>query len=1454
MKRISLVSMLAIAIGVGMSGLRSSAESLDGVFRGGDAYTSKNWDARDLWDYQRLVQNGGVAYLLVESFGKGNKLNMNVEGLTLAGLSIDALTSPLYSANGYSVGMCGASPFVSRRLTTEFQMELPLVGDGTNILRKTGLGLIRFQEPVQDLGAFELWEGTVCAPTNAVANPAVAANGVPIVLRGGQLRFDASSSSASVGELRVGPGSGRMTVANGATVTLGTLSREQGGVGVLASDSGVSALGSTEKVLVSGRTTDVAGQVDGSLVTIDAATASRPLDFLSYDETAGFARAGAGTTLVSGEDVSGIADVDAATTISDNTSVSALRIKNGVTLTLDAGTTLTVGDGSHPAGVLFQSSAAAATPGSVTGDGTLAFGGQEGVFWFGCAASNKDNARFYSFDTKVSGTAGVTFAARRINTNDRIPIVSMPSDYTAGWTGPTHIAGLRVDAGSSAFPGDVWIDGNSDVSSAQLRPSDQTWAQKFHVSGMGISSATADWTMYFAQDATTFTGGMDILSPAAFYAEKRAIVQFNSPITGNGGLKMQVSDAGSYMRFATTNTYAGATEFLSSDNGTLFVPYGGTLGRGPVTLTSGNLFFENQKDATVSNDISGANGILRFRDSTVSLAGKVDVGTLRLADYTNSTTVAARDLTVRQITAERTSTITALDADSVLTVGDTNGVDSAISCRLEDGEGRLSLVKRGTNTVDVLGRKNYTGATVVKAGTLRLQANITNSADIVWWIDASDESTIVTNGEGRAETVFSKVGGVTFGKYAEWKGFGLPYYDGTTVNGLRALRYNCVDMKYEDGATSTNGTWLAAKKRTQQRTVVMAARIRMGNANIGAQNAGIFGASGRDMGMRLGSEIFSSSRAELDGASYCTTGGFRNNGVVDSNVVTNDVVSVLVMRQKTERLNGQYSAYSDFIPVIGGYATWSSKDNAWLGFNGEMCEVMAFNRYISNDEAKALENYLSRKWRGEALHDDAPAFEELVEQSDLLPTATDLEIYADATFDLNGVSQTVKTLSGQGRIINSSATPATLTVTDGITFRGTVGAGVTLLKGDGGDAALDIRVEDGAALGATAGTMSVSPYVELPVTNNIGFWCDASYRPDETILRDETDNGVTNWICRMGSVSNFYFKVDYKYCEIKPTYSASSHGGRGAVAFSQGKCALYPSSACNLRTVFLVTKTPASNSGYYIFGKDSTDLSFRIFNDTISLHSKFNFNPVGALFHVNGVDHTHTGATRLSRPPSTEPFLLTACSEMWQIDYVNYNCRWILGCNMNNNGRAQEMAEIICYTERLTDNEIARVEDYLMKKWGIKGGAVQSYSDVFADGAGIAMGGTGVLDAQGGAVSVASLSVNGGSVRNFSTLSVTDSIFLDVVNGIVSPLSLYGDVTFGKAANGNDIPVYVDDWRTLDSAYPGQPAVRVLSADGETPPTVMGSLHAAEEMRGWNLVRGGNAWSIVKSGMLILFR
>ena len=115
------------------------------------------------------------------------------------------------------------------------------------------------------------------------------------------------------------------------------------------------------------------------------------------------------------------------------------------------------------------------------------------------------------------------------------------------------------------------------------------------------------------------------------------------------------------------------------------------------------------------------------------------------------------------------------------------------------------------------------------------------------------------------------------------------------------------------------------------------------------------------------------------------------------------------------------------------------------------------------------------------------------------------------------------------------------------------------------------------------------------------------------------------------------------------------------------------------------------------------------------------------------------------------------------------------------------------------------------------------------------------------AVSIGSLDVR------YKTMSfASDTIHIEEI--AIRDLFIYGDVTFGTAANGHDIPVYIDDWRTLDAAHPNQRAVSVQAADGATPPTVTGTLHSADALRNWALTRSGNTWSVARTGLMLIFR
>ena len=1431
-------------LSVALAVLAFAVSGAERIMNGGGQWSDGSWTRRILWLGQTYANNGDIAYLNNgAAFRTGKKFDMDCNGITLSGLGLNTLVVPIYSASKYSITMVGERPFISGTASTKAQVELPIVGQNSNILRREGLGEIVFQTPVEGFSRFEIWQGTVVAATNATVSPAIAKSGTDVVLCGGTVKIAGKDSGQTVTmpSLKVAPGVGRIDVENGATLTIDSLVREQGGVGIIHSDKGVAALGNTEKVLVKDRASDAPGAVDGSLVTMERTASPHAFEFVTYDETDGFKAAGAGAALESGATVAGIADANVDTTISENTSVAALRVKNGSTVTIAEGATLSVGDGVNPAGVLFQNTADSTRANAIGGKGTLAFGDREGVLWFGSSKSGVEAPRTYaSLPSNITGTAGVTFAGRRlVNTEDLVAMITMPPEHVAAWSGPTHIANLRLQASHANLPdgGDVYVDGNDDTTNGGgqlwINEGASTWTQKFHLSGSGISPNDDGATLYFAVNGVqTLTAPMTVDSTVRIFANTdNALPKLMGNISGLGGIALKSGgNAGAYIQISGTNTYAGPTSFKGSN---LKIVNGATLGRGKVTSESGQVYYDGHANAVISNEFD-VTSRLTFRNATAELHGPVKAGTFRLY---KPATIGVSNVVASRVQSESSNEIKALYADSVLTVGEADQ-NTSVSCKLTDGTGRLSLVKQGANRVQLYGQKAYTGTTLVKQGTLQLLANLTNSEDIVYWIDAEDAAGITfDDSTKRVSKVLSKNrNGFAFSPPS---GYGGPTY--VAANGAEKARFN-FNQRVEKAADAAR---FAGNKSVQQRTVFIAGSPKYGTPGVG--NAGIFGAQGRDMGQRVSTTDggWNAQWVPNNGASYASVNGFRQNGVLnDVDAKGDGVPFVISMQHDVDLLAGQYSAYSDFTPMLCGYATWGAASTGFLGWSGDIYEVIAFNRVLELDEIKAVENYLSEKWLGRKLNDGAKSIEELAAEKaqDILSAATDLSLYKGATLDLNGISQTVASLSGEGEIVNSSSKPATLTVTGAITFRGEIGAGVTLVKGGAGEETLDVHVAANGAVGATDGTLKLTPYSEGPITNNLAFWIDASYNPEETIQRDE-NGGITNWISRMGTVSNFYFKSDHQYCKKKPTYSASSYEGKGAVRFEYGQCALFPSKTCNLRTVFVVTRV-LGGGGLYVFGRDTKDLGFRATKDTLYVHGIFCFNPVGTLFHVNKVDLTNYRDSQYYTD-LTKTTMLVGTSETWQSDFLDYNCNWMLGCNMNNNGLNQDMAEILCYSVRLTDMQIAQVEDYLMKKWGIVSGSVVTHDKAMDAGAGLSLGGNGIFDAQGEAVTLSTFGGNGGKIQNYSSLEVTDGFVFPVSGGTVGKVTIDGDLKIGSQAVASIL-----NGDTLDRTHPVQTALEVKGT------VTGGELKTAEGLPAkWSWKRASDKlWTICKTGMLLLVR
>ncbi len=435
------------------------------------------------------------------------------------------------------------------------------------------------------------------------------------------------------------------------------------------------------------------------------------------------------------------------------------------------------------------------------------------------------------------------------------------------------------------------------------------------------------------------------------------------------------------------------------------------------------------------------------------------------------------------------------------------------------GEGGFTKTGAGTLELPRAARTN-TGATTVAQGTLKLVDDPRFSKSLAYWFDASreedfekDASGVITKWKARGGSAVSaftaKAGSPTWGKTGK-------------VNG-----HNVVSTRSVDGTADQ----LVADAKATHRTLFVVARV-----NSAVAMGGLIGDSGRDYGQRLNGDA---SQYETESGNWTietrNAGGLRMDGAVKKDTAVDagkpHILTLYHDRDDwatTLSWGGTSKTGSaELLPAIGWY-----KESA-RHFDGDYCEILCFDRVLSESETRLVENYLAEKWLGRTVH-------ETVDPDGHLSAETTLHVAAGATLDLNGCPVTVAALEGSGTITNSSAVAATVTVTGKAAFDGVVGGPVTLSVA--GDSAVGARFDAGATLVVAGGTVAAGTHVLAPPTNGLAYWCDAGRR--ETILLNAS-NCVTGWLSRVSSSARGLFSAGSQ----KPTYGESSMDGRPGVSF-----------------------------------------------------------------------------------------------------------------------------------------------------------------------------------------------------------------------------------------------------------------------------------------------------------------
>jgi len=449
----------------------SHGESVDGtIWLKSSPYSV--WGNTYNWIGEVMAKDGGVA-----TINDGGWVYSDQTDLRIGGLNFTTCETCGLMGNANHVTLTGDAFLDGRGWLSgnEWKVSSPeitvhLDGTGDNTITKKGAACYTLEHPIASIGRLVLADGTM--KMTKVKSGTFLSDATTVV-RGGVAEWKSSAlagedataalATGSDAKLIYGAGAGWIAVDKAAgasaTLTLGPLEREAGGVLTLIPKSGIAELGTTERIKVTTAPAVVNGMVDATIVARDVNTESRPYHFLTYDPAAGFIPATYTEGLEGG--ATSIAHVTSDTVLDHDVTVLALVIDNRAKLQIASGVTLTVGDGVHPAGVIFNEQTGTASE-TFEGAGTLAFASSEAVIYHASPSSG----RWLTLKTKIAGAANVVLQG---GDGGNYSFIKANDGYCQ-WSGVTHVSGTRLyrETGA-AFPNssELWLHGTERLCGTQ---------------------------------------------------------------------------------------------------------------------------------------------------------------------------------------------------------------------------------------------------------------------------------------------------------------------------------------------------------------------------------------------------------------------------------------------------------------------------------------------------------------------------------------------------------------------------------------------------------------------------------------------------------------------------------------------------------------------------------------------------------------------------------------------------------------------------------------------------------------------------------------------------------------------------------------------------------------------------------------------------------------------------
>ena len=688
--------------------------------RGGTAWVKSQ---ESLAHSDGAIKDGGAAQLLIDGGCVSVPRHKGDDALTLLDGNRAATTVLCVGSNGAKIRAVDEAPGAS----VSFYCDLPVVC-ATNtatsgLLDIEHSGSIVFSKPMGLNGPVRISDGTYGLRAAALDGTTRSATGtgeltlrnatltenetsvfvdaaVPggLAFEGGALvNFGSSSNCLAVSSLRrVGPGSAMLVYTSKSALPFG----EEAG---------------PKMTIAEGLANDPDTGALPLPVYLSTGDSQRFVEFAKYDSERGIVPFDQYKTSFTGVDASSILKLSYAYSLAAGTQthVGGICYAQGARdkyIELGKGAVLKVGNGRDPAAIHFGICNSLRG-----GDGTLDFGGSEGIFTFPTSHQGAPN----SIGVKLAGTAGVSYFCFNRD-HDQKAAIGNANVYTGG----TRIWGVDVYANNAgAFSiGDVyvgrgWCRGGRVI----LNVANAVFANNFHLAGRGNSHETDSdnlgrlyvnyrkGALSFAKNATV--SGNVILEESTRVTAADGVTGVISGVVSGDKLEIYKPftgyDAG-VVKLAGSNTYTGGTDVVQS---TIALERADGAGTGPVVLDKGVLQFENSSFVTFTNDVSGV-GCVRLAGGGVDFTGDLSrlSATLELAgggDYEFTRTPPFQTVTN---TSARRAEVT-LKSPGVYNLAGMS-LDGKIRLVLEDGA-RIDL---GGGVLDVY---QFVGSQAAVNGTVK---------------------------------------------------------------------------------------------------------------------------------------------------------------------------------------------------------------------------------------------------------------------------------------------------------------------------------------------------------------------------------------------------------------------------------------------------------------------------------------------------------------------------------------------------------------------------------------------------------------------------------------------------------------------------------------------------------------------------------------------------------------